>query len=146
MTRKLSVTEARKRLSFLGTLLHEKSGVASANWPEVALGHIREYIYLYGAVERTLPQYNTGAVILLRAERESFSMRAAAIATLDEPTVCIPLQYMPLCEDRRFRNHYLPHAHVRRWRGACLLDGIFCPMFPVQRRNSYRATGLKRLR
>ncbi len=37
-----------------------------------------------------------------REERESFSLRAAAIATLDEPTVCIPLQYMPLCEDRRF--------------------------------------------
>jgi type VI secretion system protein ImpA len=36
------------------------------------------------------------------AERESLSMRAAAIATLNEPTVCIPLQYMPLCEDRRF--------------------------------------------
>ncbi len=37
-----------------------------------------------------------------RAERDSFSLRAAAIATLNEPTVCIPLQYMPLCEDRRF--------------------------------------------
>ncbi|MGH6812675.1 MAG: ImpA family type VI secretion system protein [Methylocella sp.] len=34
-------------------------------------------------------------------ESDSFSLRAAAIATLDEPTVCIPLQYMPLCEDRR---------------------------------------------
>jgi type VI secretion system protein ImpA len=36
------------------------------------------------------------------AERESLSMRAAAIATLNEPTVYIPLQYVPLCEDRRF--------------------------------------------
>jgi type VI secretion system protein ImpA len=36
------------------------------------------------------------------AERGSFSMRAAAIATLNEPTVCFPLQYMRLCEDRRF--------------------------------------------
>jgi type VI secretion system protein ImpA len=36
------------------------------------------------------------------AEREGLPMRAAAIATLNEPTVCIPLQYMRLCEDRRF--------------------------------------------
>jgi type VI secretion system protein ImpA len=34
--------------------------------------------------------------------REGLAMRAAAIATLNEPTVCIPLQYMRLCEDRRF--------------------------------------------
>jgi type VI secretion system protein ImpA len=36
------------------------------------------------------------------AERETLPMRAAAIATLNEPTVCFPLQYMRLCEDRRF--------------------------------------------
>lgn len=35
------------------------------------------------------------------ADRESLPMRVAAIATLNEPTVCIPLQYMRLCEDRR---------------------------------------------
>jgi type VI secretion system protein ImpA len=36
-----------------------------------------------------------------RAEGELLAMRAAAIATLNEPTVYIPLQYMPLCEDRK---------------------------------------------
>jgi type VI secretion system protein ImpA len=35
------------------------------------------------------------------AEVGSFSMRAAAITTLNAPTVFFPLQYIPLCEDRR---------------------------------------------
>ena len=36
MTRKLSVTESRKLLQFLGTLSRKKSSVASANCPHVA--------------------------------------------------------------------------------------------------------------
>src|SRR5450759_2131881 len=36
MTRKLSVTESRKRFQFLGTLSRKKSSVASANCPHVA--------------------------------------------------------------------------------------------------------------
>lgn len=39
-----------------------------------------------------------------RADGSSFAMRAAAVATLNEPTVALSLQYIPLCEDRRFGN------------------------------------------
>ncbi|WP_064033510.1 MULTISPECIES: ImpA family type VI secretion system protein [unclassified Methylosinus] len=36
------------------------------------------------------------------AENGSFALRAAALGPLNESTVIFPLQYMPLCEDRRF--------------------------------------------
>ncbi|WP_018268343.1 type VI secretion system protein TssA [Methylosinus sp. LW4] len=36
------------------------------------------------------------------AENGSFALRAAALGPLNESTVLFPLQYMPLCEDRRF--------------------------------------------
>jgi type VI secretion system protein ImpA len=35
------------------------------------------------------------------AEAGSFAMRAAAVTTLNAPTVFFPLQFIPLCEDRR---------------------------------------------
>jgi type VI secretion system protein ImpA len=36
-----------------------------------------------------------------RAEDGSFSLRAAIVGTLDVPTVVYPLQYLPLCDNRR---------------------------------------------
>jgi len=70
-----------------------------------------------------------------RAEAGSFSMRAAAIATLNAPTVFFPLQFIPLCEDRRLgvitlRTHLCTTGEVKPREGEAartaseILEGL----------------------